>query len=227
MRRLSLISGLIMLLMIVLSASLIAAQPAPTTPGPLAQVTPTAETQLPEITPEATAEATLESTPESTPAALLEDVTYTVVRGDRLIKIAERYGVSVDCLIRANRLTNPNRILVGQTLLIPVSCQAGQGGGEITTATTATGTTATVTGAGVTGRGVCQFDRYPGRVAPGGVYTIRAGDTLDFIACDFGIALTCLLDSNPQIGANRGRIHAGDGITINLACPGWDGAVIP
>ncbi len=224
MRRLSLFAGLIVLLVISLSAGLIAAQQAPTTPGPLVEATPTPEMELPETTPEATAQATLEATPESTPAALLTDETYTVVRGDRLIKIAERYGVTADCLTRANRLTNPNRILIGQTLLIPVSCQAGQGGGEIPAAA---GTTATVTDAGITGNGVCQFDRYPGRVAPGGTYTIRAGDTLDFIACDFGIALRCLLETNPQISANRGRIHAGDPITISLACPAWEGAVIP
>ncbi|MBI5668222.1 MAG: LysM peptidoglycan-binding domain-containing protein [Chloroflexi bacterium] len=213
---------------LVTGAGLLSAQQPQTTPEPqpAVQPTPTAETRL---TTEATAEATLEPLPLLTPEATAEtvsrplhDQTYTVVRGDRLLKIADRFGVSLDCLARANRIVNPNLIFIGQRLLIPVNC-TGQGGGE----TTPTTSTATVTSAGITGSGQCQFDRYPGRVAPGGVYTIRAGDTLDFIACDFGIALSCLLETNPQIGANRGRIRAGDEITINLACPGWEGDTIP
>lgn len=219
------------------SAGLIAAQQPATTPEPQPfQATPTAEimttTQATATVTQAQATATLATTATFTPApptlaatsaALTQDVTYTVVRGDRLIKIAERYGLPFTCIARANRIINPNLIYIGQELLIPANCQ-GQGGGDITGTTT--GVT-TVTGAGITGNGQCQFDRYPGRVAPGGVYTIRAGDTLDYIACDFGISLTCLRETNPQIAANRGMIHAGDQITINLSCPAWDGAVIP
>jgi LysM repeat protein len=218
------------------SAGLIAAQQPATTPEPQqnAPATPTPEIfTTAQATPTVTqATATLVTTATFTPAqptqqatavTLTQDVTYTVARGDRLIKIAERYGVSYTCVARVNRIINPNLIYVGQELLIPASCQ-GQGGGDVTD--TSSGVT-TVTNAGITGNGQCQFDRYPGRVAPGGVYTIRAGDTLDYIACDFGIALTCLQETNPQIGENRGRIHAGDTITINLSCPAWDGAVIP
>lgn len=211
---------------LVTGAGLLSAQQPQTTPEPqsVVQPTPTAETM---VTTGATAEATLDLTPEATADAVsrpLQDQTYTVARGDRLLKIADRFGVTLDCLARANRIMNPNLIFIGQRLLIPANC-AGQGGGETSPITTAS--TATVTSEGITGSGTCQFDRYPGRAAPGGVYTIRAGDTLDFIACDFGIALSCLLETNPQIGANRGRIRAGDDITINLACPAWEGDTIP
>lgn len=219
------------------SAGLIAAQQPATTPeqqpfqaSPTAEILSTTQATATVIQATPTLATTATTAPArptqaATTAALTQDVTYTVVRGDRLIKIAERYGVPFTCIARANRIINPNLIFIGQELLIPASCQ-GQGGGDTGTTTTTGGVT-TVTGAGITGNGQCQFDRYPGRVAPGGVYTIRAGDTLDYIACDFGISLTCLQETNPQIAENRGRIRAGDDLTISLSCPAWDGGVIP
>lgn len=165
--------------------------------------------ELPEATPEAAPEATPEPAPEA--AALVSDQTYTVVRGDRLIKIAEQYGVTASCLAAANRLPNPNLIYPGQRLVIPASCQGG--GGDPDAADAA---------ALAAERRACQFDRYPGRSAPGGVYVVRAGDTLDFIACDFGVSLACLRETNPQLGG-RSLIRAGDRIIISAACPSWDG----
>lgn len=45
--------------------------------------------------------------------------TYTVVRGDWLGRIAAKYGVSVDAIIRVNGIRNPNLIFPGQVLRIP------------------------------------------------------------------------------------------------------------
>lgn len=44
---------------------------------------------------------------------------YTVRFGDTLSSIAVRFGVSVQSLMDANGIWNPNRVLVGQTLCIP------------------------------------------------------------------------------------------------------------
>jgi N-acetylmuramoyl-L-alanine amidase len=44
---------------------------------------------------------------------------YTVQRGDTLFSIARRFGTTVDAISRLNRITNPNRINVGQALQIP------------------------------------------------------------------------------------------------------------
>lgn len=44
---------------------------------------------------------------------------HVVVAGDTLSALAQRYGVTVEALAAANRLTDPNRIVVGQRLLIP------------------------------------------------------------------------------------------------------------
>ncbi|NJP09374.1 MAG: peptidoglycan DD-metalloendopeptidase family protein [Leptolyngbyaceae cyanobacterium RU_5_1] len=46
-------------------------------------------------------------------------VTYQVNRGDTLGKIAHSYGISVQQLAAANRLSNPNYVFVDQVLVIP------------------------------------------------------------------------------------------------------------
>jgi soluble lytic murein transglycosylase-like protein len=46
---------------------------------------------------------------------------YTVKPGDNLTSIAARFGVTVSDLVRANHLTNPDRLAVGKTLDIPES----------------------------------------------------------------------------------------------------------
>jgi len=57
--------------------------------------------------------------PTATPAAL-----YTVQPGDTLSDLAERFGTTVDELVAANGLTDPNDLQPGQTLLIPSLIQA-------------------------------------------------------------------------------------------------------
>lgn len=44
---------------------------------------------------------------------------YIVQRGDSLARIAARYGTTVDAIVRANNLRNPNLIYAGQKLIIP------------------------------------------------------------------------------------------------------------
>lgn len=44
---------------------------------------------------------------------------YTVSRGDTLGRLAQRFGVSMNTIMRANGITNPNRIRIGQALTIP------------------------------------------------------------------------------------------------------------
>lgn len=45
--------------------------------------------------------------------------TYTVQTGDTLFTIAQRFGTTVEALVRENNIANPNVIFVGQVLTIP------------------------------------------------------------------------------------------------------------
>lgn len=66
------------------------------------------------------------------------DGQYRVVKGDTLTQIARRHGQSVDSLMRMNRLSNPNRIRVGQVLMVrggaaaPVTDPGGAGSSTVT-----------------------------------------------------------------------------------------------
>jgi len=48
------------------------------------------------------------------------ELPYYIVRpGDTLFRIARRFNTTVDALVAANRITNPNRLSIGQRLIIP------------------------------------------------------------------------------------------------------------
>ncbi len=48
-----------------------------------------------------------------------EVVTYKVEIGDSLYSIARKNRISIVCLAKANKITDPNRLAAGQTLVIP------------------------------------------------------------------------------------------------------------
>lgn len=81
------------------------------TPGEGEAETPT-EGQLP-TEPSATEASAATPLPE-------EDIIYTVVAGDTLGSIAERYGISVEEIAAANDLGNIHTLDVGQQLLLPL-----------------------------------------------------------------------------------------------------------
>ena len=58
-------------------------------------------------------------TKETTPEINEFRETYTVVRGDTLIAIADRFGIDLNDLVRENNIADPTKIYVGQVLLIP------------------------------------------------------------------------------------------------------------
>ena len=55
--------------------------------------------------------------PEAMPT--LPPVTYTVKTGDTLSGIADLFGVTVDDIVRANNIADPNSLALGQVLIIP------------------------------------------------------------------------------------------------------------
>lgn len=65
------------------------------------------------ITPVPTPTATSPAQPTAAP------VTYTIKAGDTLSGIADLFGVTVDDIVRANNMADPNALQVGQVLTIP------------------------------------------------------------------------------------------------------------
>jgi LysM repeat protein len=57
--------------------------------------------------------------PTLIPTRMMTPMTYVVQRGDTLYRIAQRYDVTVDAIVAANALANPDRLDVGQVLIIP------------------------------------------------------------------------------------------------------------
>lgn len=47
-------------------------------------------------------------------------ISYTVQTGDTLFLIAQRYGTTIERIVQANNIENPDLIRVGQVLVIPV-----------------------------------------------------------------------------------------------------------
>lgn len=89
----------------------------------------------------------------SSTASTANDVTVTVKDGDTINKLANQYGVSAASIISANSLSNPNVIVVGQSLTIPGGAAAntspavgsgGQGGQNATAQPQTAGNTAPV-----------------------------------------------------------------------------------
>lgn len=77
-----------------------------------------AATQTPSVPELVIVTATPGVPPMSAPARSV-DQRYVVREGDTLSSIAERFGVSEAAILRTNNLTDRNRILVGQALVIP------------------------------------------------------------------------------------------------------------
>lgn len=98
------------------------------------------------------------------------DTTATVSAGQTLSQIASQYQTSVDAIARANQISNPNLIFVGQHLTIPTGNNAGP-----------------------------STQQQNQRQAPStshGSYTVKSGDTLWQIALSNNMSLSDLLSKN-------------------------------
>lgn len=65
--------------------------------------------------------------PHRLPTPRLDPEQYTVQAGDTLGKIAQRFGISLESLVQANPLPNPNYLEIGQVLTVPAPVPEGIG----------------------------------------------------------------------------------------------------
>ena len=106
--------------------------------------------------------------------------TYVVNRGDTMSGIAKRFGVDMPEILRLNGLSNPNRIRVGQKLVVPAYAKVSPPpAGSVTP------------------------DVKP--ATAGGEYTVVAGDTLSGIAQRHGIK-TAELKRHNRLSSDMIRI---------------------
>jgi polysaccharide biosynthesis protein PslG len=135
---------------------------------------------------------------------------YTVQPGDNLFRIAQKFGVTADAIARANGITNPNILFVGQRLIIPVNPNAtAQATGAATSAATAsveapTATTAppTVEPTVATPNPTSAATAAPTAGAIPATYTVQPGDNLYRIALKFNTTMQAIMDLNGLANPN-------------------------
>lgn len=93
----------------------------------LFQQTPTVWGLLARRTPGGPLLTPTPDSPHDLPFVRKDPEQYQIQAGDTLGQIANRYGVSLEQLVEANLITDPNRVEVGQVLVIPVPTPLGPG----------------------------------------------------------------------------------------------------
>ncbi len=98
--------------------------------------------------------------------AAAQGTAYTVRPGDTLNSIAARHGATAAAIVRANGLSNPDFLRVGQQLVIPTRSPGSSSAGQASS------------GSG------------------NATYTVKAGDTLAKIAARFGVNARAIIRAN-------------------------------
>jgi LysM repeat protein len=191
--------------------------PAPTsTPGGGGQDQPPAPTATPSPTPTGAAR------------------TYVVQAGDTLFWIAVRFTTTVSALQAANGLSDPDRLAVGQVLVIPLDSAgtvvARPGDTLFSLARQYNTTVAALQAAnGLGSRTVLYAGQVvilpsgaaggppPTAPAPAGAYIVQPGDTLFRLALRYGTTVAALQAAN-GLGSST-RLYAGQSLVIPGVAP--------
>jgi LysM repeat protein len=129
---------------------------------------------------------------------------YVVQPGDSLIAIAQRYSTSINALAQLNGIANPNRIFVGQRLIVPASGT----GGPVVVPTSPAGPVIVITVPVI-----ITATPIAGNPAPRpNSYLVQRGDTLYYIATRFGVSMIELARVNNI--TNYNLVFAGSTLVI-------------
>ncbi len=175
----------------------------PTSAGPTVEqgtAIPPTNTPLPTNT-------SIPVTPTMTPTVdrgmFPQEVVYVVQRGDTVVRIAERFGSSIEAVISANGLNANGLIFVGQTLIIPVR------DASVATLVPTVAAPTFVPTAVPTSQLVVPtlfiptpVSQLPPSTAPVSTYVIQPGDTLYLIAVRFNTTITTLARLNNIVNPN-------------------------
>ena len=126
--------------------------------------------------------------------------TYVVQMNDTLDTIAQKFNISVQVLSGANGNPKPNRLNIGQTLIIPIN---GPVYGVYLPVNTGTDQ-------GVSEPSVSEM-----------VYIVQPGDVLDLIASAFNLQRQCIVDRNRL--KKPLAIFPGQTLILPSDCPPYDG----
>jgi LysM repeat protein len=190
----------------------------------------------------------------ASPLLAPQQIAHRVQPGDNLYRLARRYGTTVNAIVAANGLTNPNAIYVGQRLVIPGASSSSSTGSPAATTTgsyyvvqrgdTLSGiawrhgvtTWALVTANGLaspnmiyagqrlTIPGTAVSTSPPAAQAPD-TYVVRPGDNLSRIAQRFGTSTYTLARLNGI--ANPSLIYVGQELRLSGAVPAAIPATAP
>ncbi len=147
---------------------------------------------------------------------------YTIRAGDAYYNLAARFRVTVAALQAANPGVNPNNLVIGQTICIPVPPVSGTcPGGFLYTVLAGETLYGIARRYGVVvqaliaanpginpqalqvGQRICIPAGPSPQPCPGRLYTIQAGDTFIGMARRFGYTIDALLAANPGVDPDR------------------------
>jgi len=157
----------------------------------------------------------------SSSSATSGSTTYTVKKGDTLIKIANKHGISVSTLKSLNPSIKGSNVYVGQKLSVKAA--------STSSAKTVTGEYTVVSGDtlskiakkhGTTTADLKALNNLKGntiyvgqklKVAASGTYTVEKGDTLTKIAKKFGTSIATIKNLN---GLKSDTVYVGQKLTV-------------
>ena len=174
-------------------------------------------------------------------ASLAATGRINVRQGDTLSALAQRHGVSVGALVKANGIADPDRIYVGQMLVIPGAAPtrpaAGGAGAHVVRPGETLGSIARRHGLSIQAiaraNGIVDVNRImagarlrlsaaapaavPKAAAAAGTHRVRTGETLGSIAARYGTTVTALARTNGISNPNLIRV----GASLRVPGAGW------
>lgn len=167
------------------------AVPAAVEPAPVPVLPPSTAVAVPAAQPVAFPAIQPPVAPMPVKTSVSAENVYVVKPGDSLSKIAVSHGVNVRELAELNQIANPNKIIVGQKLILPDHAKPSQ--------------------SKPSAKAVAKASA-KGAAASGDAYVVKPGDALSKIAAAHGVKTKDLMAANNIADANK--IRAGQKLVI-------------